>query len=487
MGWILQWSINTFFIFYGLAFFVMGIIILLQPKKGSAFKLADILWLLACFGLIHGINEWLSMWVIIEPQSRTLDLVKMFCLISSFILLFEFGKRLLIESFSERISKGQKKLAGYFTWGIYLAGGLIILFSSVSEYSDFWIAGGIWARYLLGFPGALLTGVGLLSYYRHEESLLKEAEARNYFLWSGLSFIIYSILSGLIVPRGDFFPSNWLNTDSFLETAHMPVQAVRAVLAIIITITVTGMMRIFEWETKKTLELKIEKITALNEELEAFVYSVSHDLRNPLTVIGGFSRLLLKNCSNRLDDKGIEDLNTIREETEKMNRYINELLAFSRSERQEMKLEDVDMAELVRLVLQDLKSFTSEKTSIHIKDLPSVRGDLILLRQVFYNLLSNALKFTRYKEKAVIEIGCSRRKNEYICYVKDNGAGFDMAEADKLFKIFHRLHRGDEFEGTGLGLAICQRIINRHGGRIWAEAKVNEGATFYFSLPKTPG
>jgi len=267
----------------------------------------------------------------------------------------------------------------------------------------------------------------------------------------------------------------------------MPVQAVRAVWAIIITISVTGAMRIFGWEAKKTLELKIEKITALNEELEAFVYSVSHDLRNPLTVIGGFSRLLLKNCSDRLDDKSMENLNIVHEETEKMSRYINELLAFSRSERQEMKLENVDMAKVVRLVLEELKSFTSEKTLIHITDLPRVRGDLILLRQVFYNLLSNALKFTRYKEKAIIEIGCSHRENEFIYYVKDNGAGFDMAQAGKLFKIFHRLHRADEFEGTGLGLAICQRIISRHGGRMWARGKVNEGATFYFSLPKIPG
>ena len=484
MDWILQWSINTFFIFYGLAFFVMGIIILLHPKKGSAFKLADILWLLACFGLVHGINEWLSMWVIIEYQSRTLDLVKMFLLVSSFIFLFEFGKRLLLLSFFERISEGQKKLAEYFTWGIYLSGALIIFFSSVSQYSDFWIAGGIWTRYLLGFPSALLTGVGLLFYYRRNESLLREAKAGKYFLWSGLSFIIYSILAGLIVPGGDFFPSNWLNTDSFLKTVHLPVQAVRAVWAIIITISVAGAMRIFGWETKKTLELKIEKITALNEELEAFVYSVSHDLRNPLTVIGGFSGLLLKNCSNRLDEKSIGDLNIINEETEKMSRYISELLAFSRSEKQEMKFENVDMAELVRLVLEELKSFTSEKTSIHIKDLPQVRGDLILLRQVFHSLLANALKFTRYKEKAVIEIGCGRRENEFICYVKDNGAGFDMAQSGKLFKIFHRLHTADEFEGTGLGLAICQRIINRHGGRMWAEAKVNEGATFYFSLPE---
>ena len=141
------------------------------------------------------------------------------------------------------------------------------------------------------------------------------------------------------------------------------------------------------------------------------------------------------------------------------------------------------MSKLAKNIVVELKELTPEKTLIDVKEMPSVRGDRTMLHQVLYNLVSNAAKFTRHREAAIIEIGCRIGKDEYIYYVKDNGVGFDMKNADKLFGVFQRLHRSDEFEGTGIGLAIVQRIINRHGGRVWAEGKVNEGATFYFSLP----
>jgi signal transduction histidine kinase len=240
-----------------------------------------------------------------------------------------------------------------------------------------------------------------------------------------------------------------------------------------------------EQNLNKELEQNIKKITELNKEMEAFNYSVSHDLRTPLIVIGGFSRRLLKTSSNKLDTKGREELNIIQENVQKMTQFIDELLAFSRSERQQMKLEDVDMEKLARTILDELKIFVSEKTSINIKDLPPAHGDKIMLHQVYYNLISNAIKFSRHREMAVIEIGCKHEKNGYTYYVKDNGAGFDMRYADKLFNVFQRLHKEDEFEGTGIGLAIVQRIINRHGGQVWAEGKVDEGATFSFSLPET--
>ena len=240
-----------------------------------------------------------------------------------------------------------------------------------------------------------------------------------------------------------------------------------------------------EKELNKELEQNIKKVTELNKELEAFSYSVSHDLRTPLIVIGGFSRRLFKNYSDKLDAKGREALNIIQENAQKMSQFIDELLAFSRSERQEMKLEDVDMEKLARTVLEELKIFTSERTSIKIRDLPPAHGDKIMLHHVFYNLISNTIKFTRDREMAIIEIGCKHEKDDYIYYVKDNGAGFDMQYADKLFNVFQRLHKDDEFEGTGVGLAIVQRVIKRHGGQVWAEGKINGGATFYFSLPKT--
>jgi len=249
---ISQWfndNLDIVFFLYGLAFFAMGISILVQPRKESAFKLAEILWLLAWFGLVHGINEWLDMWTMIKHQSATLDLVRLFCLILSFIFLFEFGKRLFLQSVSEDISKLGGKLAQYLSWGAYLVVGIIV-FSS----SNLWKTGGIWARYLLAFPGALFTGLGFFAYYRYNEKALTQAKVKNYFLLAGLSFIIYGIVSGLVVPKGDFFPSNWLNNDSFFSTMRIPVQVIRAVLAIIAALSVTEIIKIFDWESRKKIE-----------------------------------------------------------------------------------------------------------------------------------------------------------------------------------------------------------------------------------------
>jgi PAS domain S-box-containing protein len=235
----------------------------------------------------------------------------------------------------------------------------------------------------------------------------------------------------------------------------------------------------------KELMHRAIELEAAYKELETFSYSISHDLRTPLLVIGGFSRLLLEKYSNHLDAKGQQFLNFIHSSTQKMFQLIDDLLNFSRLGRQQMKPSDIDMSELAKALFEELKSITPDRTlQLNIKTLPPVRGDQAMFRQVLVNLLSNAIKFTRTKETAVIEIGCIVKENQDICYVKDNGVGFDMQYAGKLFGVFQRLHTVDEFEGTGVGLAIVQRIIHRHGGQVWAEGEVNKGATFYFTLPR---
>jgi signal transduction histidine kinase len=227
------------------------------------------------------------------------------------------------------------------------------------------------------------------------------------------------------------------------------------------------------------------ELEAAYKDLETFSYSISHDLRNPLLVIGGFSRVLLERYSNHLDAKGQQFLSMIHSNTQKMLQLIDDLLTFSRSEHQRMKPSEIDMGELAKAVFEELKSIIPEQTLLlDIKTLPPARGDQSMIRQVFANLLSNAIKFTRPKGAGVIEIGCMVEENQDIYYVKDNGVGFDMQYAGKLFGVFQRHHTVDEFEGTGVGLAIVQRIIHRHGGQVWAEGKVNEGAIFYFSLPR---
>jgi len=232
-------------------------------------------------------------------------------------------------------------------------------------------------------------------------------------------------------------------------------------------------------------EERTEKLKEAIKELESFSYSVSHDLRAPLRAINGFSKIILEDKSDKLDAECKRLLNNIRRNTQNMGQLIDDLLNFSRIGRHEIKQSNINMHKLAKNVFEELKSNVPGRTlKFNIKTLPPARGDQAMIREVFVNLLSNAIKFTRLQKAAVIEISSRIEDKENIYCVKDNGIGFDMKYVGKLFGVFQRLHSVDEFEGTGVGLAIVQRIIHKHAGRVWAEAGVNEGATFYFTLPK---
>ncbi len=240
------------------------------------------------------------------------------------------------------------------------------------------------------------------------------------------------------------------------------------------------------------LELRVKERTAqleaANKELESFSYSVSHDLRAPVRAISGFSRILLEDHAHRLEGEGRRLLQIIIADSRRMGRLIDDLLAFSRLGRGDLSLSEVDMNQLVHRVVAELEKATAGRSlRWQVLPLPQVWADRSLLHQVWLNLLGNAVKFTTAVEAAVIEVGCRQEEDREVFYVKDNGVGFDMRYANKLFKVFERLHGPQEFEGTGIGLALAQRIINRHGGMIWAEGKVNGGATFFFTLPSPAG
>ena len=228
--------------------------------------------------------------------------------------------------------------------------------------------------------------------------------------------------------------------------------------------------------------LAVELETA-NKELEAFSYSVSHDLRAPLRAVNGFTRILLEDYAPHLPLDAQRYLQRVHESSEHMSQLVDTLLAFSRLSRQPLNKRPVAPADLVRQVLENLRSEQQERRiEITVGVLPSCQADPALLEQVFVNLLSNALKFTSQREVAHIEIGCQPMNGEQVYFVKDNGVGFDMQYAHKLFGVFQRLHRAEEYEGVGAGLAIVQRIIHRHSGQIWVEAAVNHSATFFFTL-----
>jgi light-regulated signal transduction histidine kinase (bacteriophytochrome) len=228
------------------------------------------------------------------------------------------------------------------------------------------------------------------------------------------------------------------------------------------------------------------ELEATNKELESFAYSVSHDLRAPLRHMVGYSELLQRQASSLLDEKSQRFIRTIIDSAKRMGNLIDDLLAFSRIGRAETKKTEVDLGQLVEEVVAEIGQDTkSREIAWKIGALPVCYGDRSMLRLVVVNLVSNAVKFTRMRRPAEIEIGCvDRNKKEVELFVRDNGAGFDMQYVNKLFGVFQRLHLPEQFEGTGIGLATVQRIIQRHGGKVRGEGAVDQGATFYFSLPK---
>jgi K+-sensing histidine kinase KdpD len=239
-------------------------------------------------------------------------------------------------------------------------------------------------------------------------------------------------------------------------------------------------------ELNQKLTLRAGELGAANKELESFAYSVSHDLRAPLRHLVGYSELLQKHASSSLDDKSQRYLQTILESGKRMGNLIDDLLAFSRIGRSESKMTVVDFQQLVKEVVSEIGQQTKQQDiSWQIGPLPVCYGDRSLLRLVIVNLVSNAVKFAGARCPAKIEIGSvDGNGDKFEMFVRDNGVGFDMQYVNKLFGVFQRLHRADEFEGTGIGLATVQRIVHRHGGTVRAEGAIDQGATFYVSLPK---
>ncbi|MBN1954538.1 MAG: PAS domain S-box protein [Anaerolineae bacterium] len=236
-------------------------------------------------------------------------------------------------------------------------------------------------------------------------------------------------------------------------------------------------------ELEDRVAQRTAELEAANRELEAFSYSVSHDLRAPLRAMDGFSRILIKKHQDQLSPEAARYLQMIQENAQQMGQLIDDLLSFSRLSRQVLKTQPVALADLARQVLREL-DYEREGRAVEVTvgDLPPCEADPALLKHVLVNLLTNAFKFTRQREVARIEVGHRQVDGWTAYFVRDNGVGFDMQYANKLFGVFQRLHRAEEYEGTGVGLAIVQRIIHRHGGRVWAEAQVEEGASFYFTL-----
>jgi len=247
----------------------------------------------------------------------------------------------------------------------------------------------------------------------------------------------------------------------------------------------TDEIQLLNRELEQRVRERTAQLEVMVKELEAFTYSISDDMRGPLRAIDGFSRVLAEEYPEKLDAEGKRLLNIIRTNARSLSELIDGLLTFSRLGRQPLQQSDINMEELAKAVFDEVQVANRERQLLlELHHLPPAFADRAMVRQVLYNLISNAFKFTRPKHNPAIEIGFRGEGNQHTYYVRDSGVGFDMQYSSKLFGVFQRLHTVEEFEGAGVGLALVQRIVLRHGGRVWAEGKMNEGATFYFSLPK---
>ncbi len=285
-------------------------------------------------------------------------------------------------------------------------------------------------------------------------------------------------------------PPSWWNPSRTWRILGFSTLGLALALAWILTLRrqidrQTAHIRQMNEQLERRVEERTAELTHANEELEAFSYSVSHDLRAPLRHISGYAAILSQHPAVAQTPELQRPLGNISNAAAQMGRMVDDLLAFSRMARQPLLPRTVAFDPLVKEVLHDLEPDTAGRQfEWKIAPLPEVRGDLATLRLVWLNLLGNAIKYTRQRSPAVIEIDCQAGEREWTFFVRDNGAGFDMRFAGNLFGVFQRLHRDDEFEGTGIGLAHVRRIIHRHGGRVWAEAEAGRGATFYFTLPR---
>ncbi|MDB5272282.1 MAG: sensor signal transduction histidine kinase [Chitinophagaceae bacterium] len=238
-------------------------------------------------------------------------------------------------------------------------------------------------------------------------------------------------------------------------------------------------------EMEQRVKERTQQLEEANKEMDAFSYSISHDLRAPLRSIQMYTDMLYTDYTNQLDEQGKRLLMKLLTKTQNMDKLIKELLEFFRMGKKELIFQKVSMQNMVRNITENIKEEESSRQIefiVHL--LPDVLADSVLIKQVWVNLISNAVKYTGYKEKAIIEIGVEEKDHSFIFFIKDNGAGFDMRYADKLFKIFQRLHAQEKFEGTGIGLSFVKRILKKHNGEVWASAKEEEGATFFFELQK---
>lgn len=494
-------NLDVVFFVYGLSFVVMGIAILIQPRRETIFKLKDVIWLLAAFGFIHGLNEWLDMWAIIRrTNSNVFSSIRLACLSVSFFLLFEFGRRFILLS--------RKKF--FSAWVTVLLCFSVLALDYMSKYDH-----SIWPRYLLGFPGGALSAAGFILYYRAHGNVLKSMNVRRYFILAAISMLIYGIAGGVVVPKAGFFPASVINNSSFLDLFGIPVQVVRAVCSSVLAWSVWNILGIFDWESKEKLKnslemsqwafeelKKIQKMFIQAEKLNAagqLAAGIAHEVKNPLSIImQGVDYMESKIPPEQKDV--CETLIMIKDSAGRADNIIRSLLDFSRVSA--LSLEPQSISSILDSTLELVKQKTRTEHVEVIKELekgiPDVLADKNSMEQVFINILLNAMQampeggkiFIRGYGKCLDEIindagerpdaSFSVGEKVVVVEIEDTGMGIPEENIKKIFDPFFTTK--DPGKGTGLGLSVSRSILTAHKGSIYVQSRVGKGAIVTVTL-----
>lgn len=474
----------TIFFIYGLAFFSLGLIVAMYPRNGSAFRLAQNLRYFASFGILHGMNEWVDMFILMQKPEEFLSLqvVRTFLLAASFICLVQFGTKSVSEA------KNSHPALKVVPAVLLLAAWAVI----VMESSQRFLAADIWGRYLLGVPGIFLTFYALILQIPElkKTGLLKSI---GFLRISAAAFFLYGILAGIIVPEAGFFPASVLNYALFAEHVGIPVQAFRTICAVAIAYSTFKVLGIFDWETKEALrnardELeqrvreRTRELRLSNMELEKFAAVASHDLQSPLISVSSILKLLRRHSGGRLDKESEQDMANAEDIIGNMLAVIRNLLDYSRLGTGARTFGTAGCEAALNQALANLKAEISESgAKVTSNPLPEVTGDTILLSRLFQNFINNAIKF-HMNGPPEIHISAERRKGEWLFSVHDNGSGIEGEDIESIFEIYYSSSRGVS-SGTGIGLSTCKKIVELHGGRIWVESEEDKGSTFFFTVP----
>ncbi|MFH1189895.1 MAG: ATP-binding protein [Candidatus Omnitrophota bacterium] len=472
---IVSKHLDVIFLIYGLAFIFMGVCIFVYPRKQSIFALSDILWLLGLFGIVHGLNEWADMFSFTKSfHSHAYDHLRWALLYISYILIFEFGRRLILLSYKKPFGK-------WATIGLGLA-VVILALTSKSESS-------IWPRYLLGFPGALISAIGLTAYYNHNTAILGPLRMRRYFFTAAASIGIYGILGGIIVPRADFFPASVINQTGFLDLFGVPVQAFRTICSIVIAWSVWNILSIFDWEAHKRLEESYDKLKKLEDVKDSLTQMIVHDLRNPLNIVLQGTQFLQNSLQDGLSGQQISVFSAVSGKLTEMKSMISDLLDICRMEEGKfiLKYDPIDLAILAHEAVNDMNIISEgRKISLAVSpDMPKLSADTAILKRVIINLIGNAIKFTPPGSGIEVAIDNAGEGKYVIISVKDEGDGIPEEYRDKIFDKFTQVRNNkvSMSGGKGLGLAFCKMAVEAHGGKIWVESEIGKGSRFYFTVP----